>query len=315
MVQTQANDPVSAVLQSLPVSVTIFSQAQLRAPWGVFSEPAAYGVFHVVLSGESYLSIAGEMVHLTAGDMVVLARGSAHEMGDAPERAKVDLHSLTPDEDGAIRCLRHGGTGSQTRLLCGRLHFDPSSALVVRSLMPELIRVNMQGGAFITWLGQTLKMIDQEVASGSAGSDIIVTKLADVIFTQMLRVYLNNPPTGDRGWLAAMLDSRLATAMALMHNQPEKKWDVSTLASKAGMSRSAFFSRFSDVLGESPAQYLLRWRMFQACRALESGQPTLCELAEQFGYRSGGAFSKAFKRTVGKTPSEYREARASALLT
>ncbi len=74
------------------------------------------------------------------------------------------------------------------------------------------------------------------------------------------------------------------------------------------MSRSGFFARFADLVGEPPHSYLTRWRMHLAARALRSESASTGEIADRVGYTSEGAFSKAFKRLLGITPSEYRRA-------
>ena len=80
---------------------------------------------------------------------------------------------------------------------------------------------------------------------------------------------------------------------------------AATRAKCAGMSRSAFFTRFRDVVGEPPSAYLTRWRMVVARIALGEGS-TLSEAANRSGYGSDASFSRAFKRTLGISPGADR---------
>jgi AraC-like DNA-binding protein len=92
-----------------------------------------------------------------------------------------------------------------------------------------------------------------------------------------------------------------------MHAQPEHDWTISRLATAAAMSRSAFAARFTELVGEPPMRYLTRWRMAAAARLLAEGRASLFQIAQQVGYDSEAAFSKAFKREKGMNPSQYRQ--------
>ena len=80
-----------------------------------------------------------------------------------------------------------------------------------------------------------------------------------------------------------------------------------TLAKQVNQSRSTFAARFKCLAGEAPLQYLTRWRMYCAAKLLRSGNYTVSDIAQQVGYESEAAFSKAFKRQTGQSPSQYRQ--------
>ncbi|WP_420253413.1 helix-turn-helix domain-containing protein [Klebsiella pneumoniae] len=58
---------------------------------------------------------------------------------------------------------------------------------------------------------------------------------------------------------------------------------------------------------QSPVEYVLRWRMQLAGRALANSDILISALGRAFGYDSDSAFSHAFRRIKGLTPSEYRK--------
>ena len=99
-----------------------------------------------------------------------------------------------------------------------------------------------------------------------------------------------------------------------MHERLDQPWTVANLAFIAGMSRSAFASRFKELTGEAPLEYLTRWRMHQATRLLREGDRKLADVARTVGYESDAAFNRAFKRILGVTPGEYRRERAIVTL-
>jgi AraC-like DNA-binding protein len=97
-----------------------------------------------------------------------------------------------------------------------------------------------------------------------------------------------------------------------MHAAPDQPWSVAELAASAAMSRSAFFERFTRVIGTPPKEYLLAWRMAVARDLLRSGRLAIAEIAERVGYSSSSTFSTAFVRYVGLPPARYaRETRMS----
>jgi AraC-like DNA-binding protein len=80
---------------------------------------------------------------------------------------------------------------------------------------------------------------------------------------------------------------------------------VAELARKAALSRSAFFERFRSAVGLPPMEYLLAWRMALAKELLHRQELGLAEIAKRVGYGSASAFSSAFSRYVGQSPSRY----------
>ena len=137
----------------------------------------------------------------------------------------------------------------------------------------------------------------------------MVARLAEVLLVHALRVWLAAPSNDSRGWLAALGDPVLSKALAELHRHPERDWTVEALARSSGVSRSALYQRFAERLDVSPASYLTRWRMVLARRAL-STEASVTEVASQVGYQSEAAFSRAFKREVGASPSAWRRAHA-----
>ena len=87
----------------------------------------------------------------------------------------------------------------------------------------------------------------------------------------------------------------------------EQPWTVEELAREVGASRSSLATRFAMLVGESPMQYLMRWRLALAARALRSGSDAISRVAERSGYETEAAFSRAFKREFGQPPSAWRK--------
>lgn len=123
---------------------------------------------------------------------------------------------------------------------------------------------------------------------------------------EVLRLHLATAPAADRGWVAAFHDPVLAPAMALLHGAPEKKWTVAELAAAAAVSRSLLDERFRRFLGRSPIRYVTEWRRYIAKDLLATIELGVVAVARRVGYESEEAFSRAFKRAYGLSPTHWR---------
>jgi AraC-like DNA-binding protein len=129
--------------------------------------------------------------------------------------------------------------------------------------------------------------------------------LAEVLFIQVLRAHIASGPERNKGWLRAIFDPQMGTALSAIHDSVNTPWTVESLAGAAGMSRSAFAARFKEQLGQTPLEYVTEWRMQKAMQLLQQRDKKLIDVARSVGYDSDAAFSKAFKRVVGANPGEY----------
>jgi transcriptional regulator GlxA family with amidase domain len=155
-------------------------------------------------------------------------------------------------------------------------------------------------------LQKTLELLASETDASTPGSEVAVRRLADLLLIQALRAHIAGTESEQTGWLQALADSHIGAALDSMHKRIEHPWTVASLASEAGMSRSAFAQRFKELMNESPLEYLTRWRMYRGSDLLRESDRKLADVAQAVGYVSDGAFHKAFKRVLGIAPGEYR---------
>lgn len=304
-------DVLADVMRTLHFEGYVACQSTFGAPWGL-GIPATDGAsFHIVDRGGCLLELEGERrtVALAAGDMVVVTRRRGHRLVSAPGarvRMLPDvLHERGPDRS---KPLKLGGDGPGTTLTCGSFRMkDGGGRHPLFSLLPPVMHVRGESGRTVPWLEATMRFITQEAGIRRIGGEAIVSKLIDVLFVQALRAWLETAPERAGGWLGALRDPQIGTALALMHERPAESWSVATLASAAGMSRSAFAARFTALVGQAPLEYLTRWRMQLATAMLRDSQSSLAQVAERVGYASEVAFHRAFRREMGRTPGSLRE--------
>ena len=304
-------DALTEVLKSVQLHSTVHCRSELSAPWGIQIDRSNNAAFHVILRGSCWLEVEGETepLPLVGGDLVVLPTGTAHTLRDALKSPVARLADLLADRpcQGQLT-LQYGGGGTPTVVLCGQAWFEHHQMNPLLPALPALILVKSEEGQAVEWLDYTLQAIACETASNRPGAEMMITYLSNILFIQAIRAYLANlKQQEDGGWLRALLDPQIGAALTLIHQSPDKGWTVDLLAKQVNQSRSTFAARFKCLAGEAPLQYLTRWRMYCAAKLLRSGNYTVSDIAQQVGYESEAAFSKAFKRQTGQSPSQYRQ--------
>jgi len=298
------------LLQSIRVRRSVCFRPTFGAPW---SSRLAGTVthFHYVVSGTCWLHVGGmpEPTRLCAGDLVVVPPGRPHTICDSLGTPSADFFELVnahgADSSGALRA---GGCGALTSFLCGALVLENGAANVLMSVLPPLIHVRGRAQSAGMWQEAIAGHLVEELQTGKAYREPVVTRFADILFIQAVRAYLyENAHRVPTGWLAALRDRRVGQAVALMHSHPEGRWTVDGLAKRLAVSRSALAEKFSQLLGEPPHRYLARLRFNIASERLRTTDDKIASIAVSIGYKSLAAFSKAFKHQLGMSPVEYRK--------
>jgi AraC-like DNA-binding protein len=168
------------------------------------------------------------------------------------------------------------------------------------------LKLDLERGAEAEWIQSTFQYAAEEIAAGRPGSETILAKLSELLFVEAVRHYAETLPDGRTGWLAGLRDTHVARALALIHRDITKPWTVGELGREVGLSRSALGDRFTRLIGMPPIQYLANWRMQVAAEKLRNTSASLAQVADMVGYESEAAFSRAFKRAVGKSPATWR---------
>ena len=139
--------------------------------------------------------------------------------------------------------VRHGRPDgpADVRLLGGYFVFDSPDAALLVSLLPAMIHVRG-----IERLSLLVRLVGEEAAEQSVGRDLVLARLVEILLIEALRATREKdaPP----GLLRGLADARVAEAIRQMHGDPERSWTVAD-SPEAGMSRSAFFDRFTRTVG------------------------------------------------------------------
>ncbi|MCU1294859.1 MAG: AraC family transcriptional regulator, partial [Bryobacterales bacterium] len=278
------------------------------------SSPLEFAHFGMLLRGNCWLSVEGipEALPLAGGDCFLLAPGSSYTLRDNIGTSPRSFCEVAPRHGSQV--IQYGGGGAPTTIVSGWFHFDRASVKTLKRLLPLLILVRVDQAQGLA-LHTTINMLASELAEPSPGSDLVVNRLADVLFVQCIRAYFGSRPETCRSGLGhAIFDPQIGVALKSMHERVDFPWTVESLAAACGMSRSAFALRFKELVRETPLEYLTNWRMQKATAFLRKGDKKLFEVAKAVGYDSDAAFSKAFRRVVGVTPRAYGRSSAPSVV-
>src|ERR1043165_1013718 len=173
-------DPLSQVLRSLRLRGSFYAAWDLGAPWGLSFRSARFAPFHYVEAGEMWLiTAAGDRIRLDAGDVVVLVDGGGHFLADAPGSRAEPIERVVARHRGTgpyaasshVGAMRHGGTGRDSRLVCGKFLLDERSGEPrVRRRRPRLVPTRRIRRPALGRFPPTLALLAQEVRSGEPGA-------------------------------------------------------------------------------------------------------------------------------------------------
>lgn len=306
-------DPLSLILDDMHFNGVVFAYTEMTAPWSLQLHTPGLAAFHTVGAGQCWLIREGEEpLLMQTGDLLVLPAGSAHKVQDQPDTMAHTEDLLPHLSTSGLDPLKLGGGGPMCHLISGHARFDIDMAAPLIAALPPLMHLRGLGEEPPLWLGIGLQFLAQEVATRRPAQQAIINRLGDILFMECLRDHVESIPEDSGNWLAALKDRALSVALTQMHQNPRHNWTVPELAQHACLSRSAFADRFGQALGEPPLTYLTRHRMRLAARQLGTSGLSIGRVADQVGYASEAAFSQAFKRQYGVSPSVWRTQRTRA---
>lgn len=291
-------DVLGDLLDAARFTTLFFGRFDLGAPWALDVPEKETSSFYIVARGGARLTAGGEATPLAAGDLVLLPRGLRHRLSDGSRGARAIPSAQLRSG------VRLGGPGPTTTLVSGCFRFSLGKDHPILRSLPTTLLFPGDDPRRSAALSATIAMLASESSTPESGSAIVLGRLTDVLLVHALRLHGAAVP--------ALADPKIARALSLIHGRPGDDWTVPVLAAAVGLSRTAFMQRFHARVGEPPLRYLTQWRMLRAASALEETDLAVDEIAATFGYDSGPAFQKAFKRWQGVGPGAWRRARRGA---
>lgn len=303
-------DPLSDVLSLVRLRGYVSAGMKAGGRWSLrFPEHEGIKCYAVV-KGNCWVHVEKEKkpVLLAAGDCLMLPHGEPFVLCSDLAVRPVDAWKVIKVTPGAEFTGVHVlAPGDDFFLIVGHFALEGNADLLL-DVLPS--HVHLRKEAQRASLRGAMERMFEELRDPQPGGSLIAQQSAYTMLVLALRLYLAEGGEGPKNWLIALSDKQIAASLAAMHDKPSSAWTVQTLAAQSGMSRTTFAERFRKTVGETPMEYLTRWRMLLAADRLRRSTDAVSAIAESVGYESESAFSAAFKRTMGVSPREF--ARRSA---
>lgn len=325
-----STDTLSDVLRSIHLRGAVFYYLSFGHEWAVEAPPAqeitstvipgAQHVieYHVITKGSGRAAIAGQApVRLETGDIIMFPHGDAHVLssgpGVEPIRFGLDwIHATrhapkpVPIVFSTLHDFSFGAPAPESvnHVACGFLGCDlrPFNSLI--ATLPRLLHLPAaEDGA---WISQVILQAVNASHNKRPGGEAVLERISEMIFVDAVRRHVERLPEDSTGWLAGLRDRQVGRALALIHDSPARAWTIAALAGEVALSRSAFHDWFVRLVGQPPMQYLTQWRMDVAATLLRQSGAPVASIAQDVGYESEAAFTRAFKRQVGTPPARWR---------
>lgn len=314
-------DVLSDVLRVIRLSGGIRFRTEYLAPWSIETPPphqlavllqaASQRIvsFHIVAEGTCWVELDGcANKQLSKGDIIVFPYGSSHILSDRPGKPPIPVEDILPPQPWSdMPVLKYGGNGALTQLVCGFLLCDELLFNPFLRTLPVLMHIPVFTEPTCPLLETGVRYIIEETLGDRPGSSCLLTRLTELMFVEILRNHMQHISEQPIGWLAALKDSIVGPVLNLLHARPEYNWTVTELAGQVGVSRSTLATRFTQLLGQPPMQYLTQWRLQLAVNLLKSTDAGMAKIATQVGYESEAAFNRVFKRHLGMPPATWRQ--------
>ncbi len=313
-------DALSDLLQTIRLHTSTYFCSDFNTAWAMRIPADGNGVFHTLIDGQCWLEMDSlpAPIQLNTGDIVAFPTGGAHQISSRLDQAPLSANEVVDGILGGHNPFYRAPLESDdsdidkksssdwATLMCGAFAYDSSMDHPFIRDLPCFIHIKAADTPELGWLRSLVQVVSVESRQQNPGASVVVDRLTEVLFIQLLRVHMQTH-TDKNGYLQALHDPKIGKALNLIHADCKAELNVDTLAQASALSRSAFSERFTRLVGEAPKSYLQRWRFEHAKRTLRERRSTLLAIALDSGYSSEAAFSKAFKQHFGLSPGAYRK--------
>lgn len=313
-------DPLSRFFTEPRARDAFSLRVVMSPPFAIDVRDEAALTLIVPVRGSSWLvPTNGPAQRLGPGQSATVRGPKPYRVADSPDREPTviigtDQTCRTPEGDHLQMSLSHGvhtwgndPTGD-TVLLIGTYPSAAAVGQLVTSALP-LLTIFEEHETDATLVA----LLERELSSSDLGSGSAIDRLLDLLLLSVVRAYARRPASTSASWVAGSSDPLIASALALLHEEPAANWTVASLADRVHVSRAKLAARFSSAVGQPPMSYLSSWRLALAADRLASSDATTATVATEVGYSSAFTFSTAFSRAYGQSPTAYRRQRQRTL--
>jgi AraC family transcriptional activator of mtrCDE len=301
-------DVISDVLKTVRFSGNVFLHTNFAGDWGARFTPVNMSVFHCVLFGSCWFGVEQDdstmnVVQLGEGDVAFLPRGKTHFIANSDKTECANMQIMP-----GTRCMHTDipDDKADVRVLCGVFQPVEEFQHPLFMTLPEFVHARFSEDAKDrSWGSHAAYAIDKAVKLGSPGMDVLIDRLYEVLFVQLLQQHYSGSDSSNTFYCSRNAP-RIYRVLEAIHETPANRWTLDSMAELAHLSRSAFTSNFRETVGVSPMSYLTSWRMNLARSLLRTTGLPLDVIAKRVGFRTRAGFNKAFKQFFGIAPKKLR---------
>jgi len=309
-------DVLSDLLHRARARHALIRQLIQRPPWSMTFADAPVLTVVATLGGHASVRLHDSdaaPAHLSPGDIALISKTSRYTIADHPSTPPQVVvqggrkHVIGGRTEGArahrsLAPRTYGdGLPGATTMLRGAYDLRGDVGDRLLDMLPPLAVVPAGPRT-----SAALDLLATEVSHEEPGQDAVLHQLLDLVLVLALRAWCAEPQTELPSWYRALTAPAIGDALRHLHEEPARRWTVAELAAKVGMSRATFAARFTSLVGEPPLTYLTGWRMTLGADLLRDTEATVAAVAREVGYEDAFAFSAAFKRARGVSPSVWR---------
>ncbi|MEW8028423.1 MAG: AraC family transcriptional regulator [Candidatus Thiodiazotropha sp.] len=290
-------DALTRLLECIHIDAKLYKHRDYCGHWAIDTSGSGLIPFHLIDKGTGWLHVREHPPQLLQpGDFVLFPRDIPHQISSdstAPDPTQVNREPIEEKRD------------SFTSILCGFYAFHSNAVQPLLDDLPAIVLItDARRNPATAGIGSVIDAALIELQNDLPGRSTALRELARLLFLHVLRDRIANGQS--EHFLAALGDKQIGRALNLIHAEFSRELNLDLMARESGMSRSAFCSKFTALIGTSPSRYLTRWRMQEAVTLLERSDLSVEQIAERCGYGSHIAFRRTFKATQGVTPKQVR---------
>lgn len=309
-------DPLAGLISGPRAQGAFLLRSLLEPPWSLRIADRAPLTLAAMLAGEAWFLREGHPpARLGPGELAIVRGPDPYVVADHPDTPpQVVVHpdqrctTIAGEDVSAAMALGVRTWGNHpegsTRMLTGTYHLDTEVSRRLLTALPGLVHVPADDAP-----ASLLSTLTDELVRDEPGQEVILDRMLDLLLIAAVRAWFARPGARPPGWYLAHSDPVVGAALRMLHHDPAHRWTVGELAERVGCSRAALARRFTALVGEPPMTYLTAWRLTLAADLLAEPGATVASVAAEVGYATPYAFSAAFKRHHGVSPSRHRAAR------
>ncbi|HEY1945962.1 MAG TPA: AraC family transcriptional regulator [Bryobacteraceae bacterium] len=301
-------DLIERFLANMEVGVGAFTSCDIRSGYKLTFDASSTATLHYCLAGRGAMTVVnGSTIRLRQHSFVLLPPGTIYSIGANINGSKGNLalrRLRAPLFKESVPTILAGEGKPGILTACGDVGVADASTAHLFARLDGPIVEHFDGPDA---LRNQFIILLAEFARPAIGTRALTEALLKQCLILLLRRMIARG-VAPIPWMAALTDPQLARALEAILVRPSQRFTVETLASIAGMSRSAFAARFTEVLGQTPMSLLKSARLHRARELLATTNAPVAQIARSVGFLGRSNFSRAFRKAYGVHPTSFRAA-------